>query len=213
MKLSTNLDLIWNVSSFFFFYAWCAIYNCIIHVCHLSLCVFLSFLCVANLENKSSEVFLFLPFVFSFLCILIQIICKLFEDRWGNVNQSILYRTIYMKVIFMCVWDVIFYTCIYLQLHNTRLSSIFMCFSFFFVCGKFGKQIFRSLNFLFRNKQCISKKAFYLFIYFILFYFIYHIYKLVKGGFICKLFEDRWGIFLTNLPKFEFFIQKQAMYK
>ena len=27
-----------------FFYACCAIYNCIIHVCHLSLCAFLSFL-------------------------------------------------------------------------------------------------------------------------------------------------------------------------
>ena len=25
--------------------------------------------------------------------------------------------------------------------------------------------------------------------------FIYHSFKLVKGGFICKLFEDRWGIF------------------
>ena len=35
---------------------------------------------------------------------------------------------------------------------------ILMCFSFFFLGRKFGKQIFRSLNSLFRNKQCISKK-------------------------------------------------------
>jgi hypothetical protein len=30
---------------------------------------------------------------------------------------------------------------------------------------------------------------------FIYYLFIYHSFKLVKGGFICKLFEDRWGIF------------------
>jgi hypothetical protein len=47
-------------------------------------------------------------------------------------------------------------------------------------------------NFISENKVHVCKHFIYLFI---LFYFIYHIYKLVKGGFICKLFEDRWGIF------------------
>jgi hypothetical protein len=38
-----------------------------------------------------------------------------------------------------------------------------------------------------------------LFIYlFFIFFFIYHSFKLVKGGFICKLFEDRWGIFFFH---------------
>jgi hypothetical protein len=56
------------------------------------------------------------------------------------------------------IWNVVcffflLFSCMmcYLQLHNTRLSSIFMCFSFFFVCGKFGKKIFRSLNSLFKQ--------------------------------------------------------------
>jgi hypothetical protein len=65
----------------------------------------------------------------------------------------------------------------YLQLHNTRVSSIFMCFSFFFVCDKFGKQIFE-------NKVHVCKHFIYLFI---LFYFVYHSFKLVKGGFIKKI--------------------------
>jgi hypothetical protein len=49
-------------------------------------------------------------------------------------------------------------------------------------------------NFISENKVHVCKHFIYLFI---LFYFIYHIYKLVKGGFICKLFEDRWGIFFS----------------
>ena len=47
-------------------------------------------------------------------------------------------------------------------------------------------------NLISENKVHVCKHFIYLFI---LFYFIYHIYKLVKGGFICKLFEDRRGIF------------------
>jgi hypothetical protein len=52
-----------------------------------------------------------------------------------NIKQSYTY--------FKCLSRVAFFLCMmcYLQLHNTRLSAIFMCFSFFFVCGKFGKQI------------------------------------------------------------------------
>jgi hypothetical protein len=163
MKLSTNLDLIWNVSSFFFFYAWCAIYNCIIHVCHLSLCVFLSFWDV----------------IF-YTCIIN--VCQIYLSSFQE-NIKIYCFILNVKLCMMC----------YLQLHNTRLSSIFMCFSFFFVFGKFGKQIFRSLNSLFRNKQnklrsilnpdlliisflkikytYVSILFIYLF-YFILFYFI-----------------------------------------
>jgi hypothetical protein len=49
-------------------------------------------------------------------------------------------------------------------------------------------------NFISENKVHVCKHSIYLFI---LFYFIYHSFKLVKGGFICKLFEDRWGIFFS----------------
>jgi hypothetical protein len=49
-------------------------------------------------------------------------------------------------------------------------------------------------NFISENKVHVCKHFIYLFI---LFYFIYHIFKLVKGGFIYKLFEDRWGIFFS----------------
>ena len=48
------------------------------------------------------------------------------------------------------------------------------------------------ISFLKIKYTYVSILFFYLFI---LFYFIYHIFKLVKGGFICKMFEDRWGIF------------------
>ena len=58
-------------------------------------------------------------------------------------------------------------------------------------------------NFISENKVHVCKHFIYLFIlfYFILFYFIYHSFKLVKGGFICKLFEDRWGIFFFHYVK------------
>jgi F0F1-type ATP synthase gamma subunit len=82
----------------------------------------------------------------------------------------------------------------YLQLHYTRLSSIFMCFSFFFLCGKFGKQIFRSLNSLFRNKQCKKKQI------------TFHIKSRFVDNFIsenkvhvCKHFIYLFFLFITHL--------------
>ena len=98
------------------------------------------------------------------------------------------------------IWNVVcffflLFSCMmcYLQLHNTRLSSIFMCFSFFFFCvANLEKQIIRRLNSLFRNKQCISKNCLWN-IYFTYFqkdvYFYFHIknktmyfYFLLKRG-------------------------------
>ena len=49
-------------------------------------------------------------------------------------------------------------------------------------------------NFISENKVHVCKHFIYLFIYY---FVIYHSFKLVKGGFICKLFEDRWGIFFS----------------
>ena len=76
--------------------------------------------------------------------------CTLFSEMKLSTNLDLIWNVICFFVLpFLCMMC-------YLQLHNTRLSSIFMCFSFFFFV---------------------------------------------------------WQIWKTNLQKFEFFIQKQAMYK
>jgi hypothetical protein len=54
-------------------------------------------------------------------------------------------------------------------------------------------------NFISENKVHVCKHFIYLFI---LFYFIHHIFMLVKGGFIFKLFEDRWGVFFRYIKTF-----------
>jgi len=76
---------------------------------------------------------------------------KIFLKAWNHKAKDLIWNVIcFFFFLFLCM------TC-YLQLHNTRLASLFLCvFLSFFGC-KFGKQIFRSLNSLFRNKQCINK--------------------------------------------------------
>jgi hypothetical protein len=57
--------------------------------------------------------------------------CTLFSEMKLSTNLDLIWNVIcFFFLLFLCMMC-------YLQLHNTRLSSIFMCFSFFFVCGKF----------------------------------------------------------------------------
>ena len=81
---------------------------------------------------------------------------------YSNAKDLIWNVICFFFLIFLCM------TC-YLQLHNARLSSLFLCvFLFFFFLGvKFGKQIFFDIftshifkrlfifNFTFKIKQCI----------------------------------------------------------
>jgi hypothetical protein len=93
----------------------------------------------------------------------------IFLKAWNHKAKDLIWNVICFFFLLFVMHDVLFTTAQY-----TFVIFFHMSFSFFFL----GKQIFRSLNSLFRNNQCISK-TFLWYIYFTYFqqavYFWFHI--------------------------------------